>query len=194
MEKELGDFESLLSRVRAGDSRAIGDFVSAYEPFIRRTIRFRLAHSELRTVADSVDVCQSVFGSFLIRFSAGEYELSSEVDLRKLLYSMAHHKFLALQRRELAEKRDRRLTVSLNALDEIADHRQSLSEHSSGHWELLCAFEKKLKADEMKLFDLRRRGKSWNDIADEVREEATVLRKRLSRAIRRIALELGIEE
>ena len=153
-----------------------------------------MARTDLRAAADSVDVCQSVFGSFLIRFAAGEYELKTEDDLRKLLYSMAHHKFLELQRRELAEKRDRRVTVSLNAQDEIVDHRQTQLDRTSGHAEILSEFESRLNVEEKKLFDLRRRGESWNTIAEEVHEDAIVLRKRFSRAVKRVALELRIEE
>ena len=194
METDTGRFEDMLSRVRAGDACAIEEFVSMYEPYIRRSIRFRLARTDLRAAADSVDVCQSVFSSFLIRFTAGEYELQSEDHLRKLLYSMAHHKFLELQRRELAGKRDRRVTVSLNAQDEIVDHRQTQLDRTSGHAEILAEFESRLNVEEKKLFDLRRRGESWNTIAEEVHEDAIVLRKRLSRAVRRVALELRIDE
>ncbi len=107
------DFLDQLRSIRAGESKAVELFVATYEPFIRRTIRHRLGRAALRSVADSIDVCQSVLGSFLIRLSAGEYELKSERDLQRLLVAISQNKFKALQRREMAEKRDRRITVFL---------------------------------------------------------------------------------
>lgn len=194
MEVESAEFVDRLRRIRAGEPSAIELFVSTYEPFIRRTIRFRLGRSALRSAADSVDVCQSVLGSFLIRMSAGEYEVNSERDLQKLLVAIANNKFLALQRRELAERRDRRMTVPLDTVDDIEDHRQTTAERSASHFELLSAFERCLSTEEHQLFTMRRQGLSWTAIAENVAESTVVLRKRLSRAVQRVARELGIEE
>ena len=157
-------------------------------------MRFRLARSSLNPVADSVDVCQSVFGSFLVRLVAGEYELPTEEDLSKLLYSIANNKFLALQRRELAMRRDRRQTVSLNQCIEIADERQATPDRSLSLSELLTEFECRLQEDERELYLLRKQGHAWNEISAQMSASPIVLRKRLSRAVKRVALELEIDE
>ena len=194
MDSGTTDFAEMLRSIRAGEPAAVGKFVAAYEPFLRRSIRFRLARTTLRAAADSVDVCQSVLGSFLVRLTAGEYEILDESDLRKLLVVIAQKKFLALQRRELASKRDRRMTISLNNAEHLIDHRLPTPESSLSHTELLARFESCLSADELHLYTLRRQGISWNSIAEEFAESAVVLRKRLSRAVKRVALELGIED
>ena len=67
MKEVSAEFLDQLRSIRAGEPRAVELFVATYEPFIRRTIRHRLGRAALRSVADSIDVCQSVFGSFLIR-------------------------------------------------------------------------------------------------------------------------------
>ena len=108
------DFGDFLTRLRLGDDDAIRSFVSKYEPFIRRTLRFRIARASLQSAADSVDVCQSVLGGFLLRLAAGDYTLTSEDDLRRLLVAIANKKFLVLNRRETAAKRDHRHTQSLD--------------------------------------------------------------------------------
>ncbi len=187
------DFIEQLRSIRAGDPSAIELFVATYEPFIRRTIRHRLGRSPLRSVADSIDVCQSVMGSFLIRMSAGEYVLHSESDLQKLLVAIAQNKFMALQRRELAEKRDRRLTVRLESVEDVEDYRQVNNERLARQVEILAAFEQKLSTEERTLFMMRRQGLEWSMIAEELDENAIVLRKRLSRAVQRVSRELGIE-
>ncbi len=115
----FGMFEAYLLRLRSGDERAVREFVEKFEPFIRRSLRFRLQKSSLRQAADSVDLCQSVICGFLIRLNAGDYEIRSEEDLRKLLVAIANKKFLMLKRRETAAKRDRRLTCSLEKCQRI---------------------------------------------------------------------------
>lgn len=193
MQDISAEFLEHLRSIRAGEPRAVELFVASYEPFIRRTIRHRLGRAALRSVADSIDVCQSVMGSFLIRMSAGEYELKSERDLQKLLVAITQNKFMALQRRELAEKRDRRITVSLDSVEDIEDYRQSNDERSARQVELLAAFEQSLSSEERQLFLMRRLGLEWAVIAEDLKESPVVLRKRLSRAVQRVARELGIE-
>lgn len=193
MKEVSAEFFDQLRSIRAGEPRAVELFVATYEPFIRRTIRHRLGRAALRSVADSIDVCQSVFGSFLIRMAAGEYELKSERDLQRLLVAITQNKFMALQRREMAEKRDRRITVSLNSVDDIEDYRQTNDEQSARQVELLSAFEQSLSIEERQLFMMRRQGLEWSVIAEDLKENAVVLRKRLSRAVQRVARELGIE-
>ena len=194
MDLKPNQFQHLLKLVRSGNPNATSKFLAEYEPFVRRAMRFRLARASLQSAADSVDVCQSVFGSLFVRLVAGEYELATEEDLNKLLYSIANNKFLALQRRELAKRRDRRLTVSLDTRVEIADKRQVTPERLLSLMELMTKFESNLEPDEWQLYQLRKQGQSWHSIATQVNDDPIVLRKRLSRAVRRVALALRIED
>lgn len=193
MTSPSADFSLLVQQLRSGDRNAISGFVSEYEPYLRRMIRIRLSKSSMHAVADSVDICQSVLGSFLIRLAAGEYELTSRPALEKLLHAIASKKFLALQRRELALKRDRRNTVSIHSVADLVDASQSQPVQSAINQDLLTEFERRLCEDERNLYLMRRDQRTWAEISLELCEDATVLRKRLSRAIRRVSIELGIE-
>src|SRR5260370_8371739 len=86
-------FEVLIRRVRAGDDKAAEEIVRRYEPSIRLAIRARLTDPGLRRLLDSVDICQSVLGSFFVRAAHGQYYLEKEGQLMNLLLSIPHRKF-----------------------------------------------------------------------------------------------------
>ena len=195
------NFADRLIRLRLGDDVEIEKFVAKYEPFIRRTVRFRIARTSLRPAADSVDVCQSVMIGFLMRLSAGEYELNSEEDLRKLLLAIANKKFLRLSRHEMAAKRCCAQTQSLSDLPELAARSECGSVDSAGNspvsrlntTELLKQLSLRMSLQEMELYRLRSLGNNWTRIGEQLGESPSILRKRLSRAIQRVAAELGLE-
>ncbi len=186
-------FPELLIRLRAGNEDAARELVAAYEPFLRRTIRRRLARTPLQAVADSVDICQSVLGGLFVRLAAGEYELKSQEDLAKLLMGMVRKKLAALARRESADRRDRGRTVSLGSNPQIPAKPDSEPGRISINADLVNEVKKRLPESERKLFELRQQGHAWNDIAARIGGTAASLRKRLSRALREISLELGLE-
>ncbi len=187
-------FADRLTRLRSRDDAEIEQFVAKYEPFIRRTLRFRIARASLRPAADSVDVCQSVLIGFLMRLSAGDYELHSEEDLCKLLLAIANKKFLRLNRREMAAKRCRAQTQSLTDLPELAASPDNSSARHLDTTELLRKLSLRMSTQELELFRLRSIGKDWTTIGQQFGETPSMLRKRLSRAIQRVAMELGLEE
>lgn len=194
MEEASNEFLSHLNRLRANDSEAIDQFVAMYEPYIRRSIRIRINRSSLQPVADSVDICNSVMGSFLLRLACGEYELATELDLRRLLLAIANNKFLMLQRREFAAKRDRSITRSLTDLQELPNREQSAPSFRLEQRELLSEVSRRLDSEELELFQLRSRGISWSAISQQTSESVVVLRKRLSRGIQRVSRELGLDD
>lgn len=188
------DFGDFLRRLRLGDDDATRSFVTKYEPFIRRTLRFRIARASLQSAADSVDVCQSVLGGFLLRLAAGDYSLASEDELHRLLVAIANKKFLALNRRETAAKRDHRNTQSLQTMKELEDVVSVRALGQIEHHDLLNEVTKRLAPEEKTLFTLRREGLSWNTIAEQLSEDILLLRKRLSRGLHRVAVELNLED
>ncbi len=187
-------FSEMLGRLRIGDEQAVRAFVATYEPYIRRTIRRRLARTPLQAAADSADVCQSVLATFLIHVAAGSYVLNGPDQLVRLLLGMARRKFAALARRELAECRDRRRNQSIDESGEVAGNSAFEPERIVVGRDLLENVIGRLAEDERLLFELRQQGQSWDSIVARVGETATVLRKRLSRALRRVTVELGLEE
>jgi RNA polymerase sigma factor (sigma-70 family) len=191
---EAMQFQDLISRMRAGDPEAAAELVRSYEPAIRRIVRLRLNDSRLQRVFDSMDVCQSVLGSFFVRAALGQYDLTSPEQLLKLVSQMARHKVINKVRSERADKRDqRRISNDSEAAAAVAAIQPSPSAYVAGR-ELLDAVRARLSPPERELAEQRAQGREWADIAAERGESADALRKRLSRALDRIAQELGLDE
>jgi RNA polymerase sigma factor (sigma-70 family) len=187
-------FQDLIHRLRRGDGDAAVELVKRYEPAIRRVVRLRLTDTRLRRAFDSMDVCQSVLGSFFVRAALGQFDLDSPEHLLRLLAQMARHKVTDQIRRERAARRDlARLEEEFGAADVVAAGGASPSQQAAGR-ELLAEFRKRLSPDEMELADLRAQGREWADIAAERGESSAALRKRLSRGLNRVARQLGLAE
>ncbi len=140
-----------------------------------------------------MDICQSVMASFFVRAASGQFDLESPEDLQKLLAAMARNKLNFQARKEQAQRRDRRKQVSPR--DEV-DHRAAAatpSRHLAAQ-ELLQEVHRRLTAEERQLVDWRNDGLEWTHIADRLSGSAEALRKKLARALDRIALELGVDE
>src|SRR3954466_15175143 len=150
-------FAQLIARVRAGEDQAAAALVRRYEPEIRREVRFLLRDPFLRRSFDSMDICQSVMGSFFLRAALGEYDLSQPQDLIRLLISMTRNKVVDATRRQRAQRRDHRRATSLEAVD-VQSATPSPSQIAEGR-ELLAAFRDRLSAEERRLADLRSQGR-----------------------------------
>ncbi len=185
-------FTDLMTRVRAGDEQAATDLVRRYEPEIRREVRFLLRDPFLRRSFDSMDICQSVMGSFFLRAALGEYDLGRPEDLVRLLISMTRNKVVDATRRQRAQRRDHRRATSLDAVD-VEARTPTPSAVVEGR-ELLALFRDRLNEEERQLADLRAQGREWADIAREVGGSADARRKQLTRAIARVSRELGLDE
>jgi RNA polymerase sigma-70 factor (ECF subfamily) len=191
---EPGHFEGLIRRVRAGDPAAASELVRRYEPTIRRVARVRLADARLRRLFDSMDVCQSVLGSFFVRAALGQYELRTPEDLLRLLVSMSRRKVIDLAREAGAARRDFRREEAGTPEDrQHAAPGPTPSQEVSAR-ELLGEFRRRLSAEEQQLADQRAEGRDWAQIAAERGDSPEALRKRLSRALDRVAAELGLDD
>jgi RNA polymerase sigma factor (sigma-70 family) len=186
-------FDELLKRVRAGNQDAATELVRVYEPTIRRIVRLRLANAPLTALLDSTDICQSVMASFFVRMNLGQYTLDSPEQLVKLLATMARSKLAAQMRREQAQRRDRRRTAP------VADDQQLVGAAATPSREvaardLLDHVHRRLSPDERALVDLRQQGEDWAAVAGRVGGSPDALRMKLTRAIDRVARELGVED
>jgi RNA polymerase sigma-70 factor (ECF subfamily) len=187
-------FDDLILRLRSGDPRAAEELVRKYEPVIRLEVRCRLRDRRLRRAFDSMDVCQSVLGSFFVRAAAGQYDLEQPDQLRKLLVGMARKKLLVQIRREQAQCRDIR---RLEPIDQ--DECAAIAAHPSpsGQCEakdLLHHVQQRLTTEERQLAEMRAQGQQWPDIAAQVGGTPRGRRMQLSRALDRVARELGLDE
>jgi RNA polymerase sigma-70 factor (ECF subfamily) len=191
---DIPSIDELLRRVRAGDQDAAAVLVKRYEPAIRRAVRFRLPEAGLGALLDSMDICQSVLGSFFIRAATGQYKLESPEQLLKLLTTMARNKLISHARRQHAQRRDSRRVSSADEYPggTVSTH-QSPSKLVSQR-ELLQEIERRLSPDERRMLELRNEGHEWTTIASELGGNPDTLRRRLSRALDRVAGQLGLDD
>jgi RNA polymerase sigma-70 factor (ECF subfamily) len=169
--------------------------IRTFEPEIRRAVRIRLTDPRLGRLLDSMDICQSVLANFFMRAAAGQFDLKRPEQLLKLLVTMARNKLRDQARRQRAERRDqRRLDYRQTAaLEAVADGAASPSQIVAGK-ELLQEMRRQLSAEERYLAEQRALGREWADIAAEWGAHPEALRKRLARAVDRVARRLGLEE
>ena len=191
---DIPSIDELLRRVRAGDQDAAAVLVKRYEPAIRRAVRFRLPEAGLGPLLDSMDICQSVLGSFFIRAATGQYKLETPEQLLKLLTTMARNKLISHARRHHAQRRDsRRVSAADEDAGRFVSPRQSPSKLVAQR-DLLQEIERRLSPDERRMLELRNEGHEWTTIALELGGSADTLRRRLSRALDRVAAQLGLDD
>ena len=187
-------FADLIRRLRGGDPRAAEELVREYEPAIRLEVHCRLRDRRLRRAFDSMDVCQSVLASFFVRAAAGEYELEKPEQLRKLLVGIARKKLLFQIRKQQAQCRDVRRLEALSPDDGAAVAADPSPSRQCEVQDLLHTFQQRLTPEERHLAELRAQGREWPDIAAQVGGTPSGRRKQLSRALDRVARELGLDE
>jgi RNA polymerase sigma factor (sigma-70 family) len=186
-------FAELIARIRQGDQQAAVELVRVYEPVIRRAIRFRLTNASMRNALDSMDICQSVLGSFFVRAASGQYQLDRPEDLQKLLTAMARNKLKMQVRKQHTQRRDQRRVDAGTDPDTLATTDASASQHLAAH-ELLQQVHARLSPEEHTLVEWRQQGLEWADIAQRLGGNPEALRKKLVRALDRVAVEMGMEE
>jgi len=187
-------FVDLIGRLRVGDPRAAEELVRAYEPAIRMEVHCRLRDPRLRRAFDSMDVCQSVLASFFVRAAAGEYDLEQPDQLRKLLVGMARKKLFFQVRKQRAQRRDVRRLEPINRDDAAAAATDPSPSRLCEAKDLLHSLQQRLTPEERQLAVLRAQGREWLDIAAQVGGTPSGRRKQLTRAINRVARELGLDE
>jgi RNA polymerase sigma-70 factor (ECF subfamily) len=189
------DFSDFIRRIRAGDERAAEELVRHYEPLIRREVRLHLEDRRLYRLFDSMDVCQSVLASFFVRTAAGQYDLERPEQVLKLLVTMARNKLASAARSEHRQRRDhrRRTGEGATGLETVAAAGPSPSEQLAGK-ELLDRVRRALSDEEKQLVELRSQGLAWADIAAQVGGTVQARRMQLSRALERVAQQIGLDE
>jgi RNA polymerase sigma-70 factor (ECF subfamily) len=187
-------FDELIRRVRAGDQDAATELVRRYEESIRRAVRFRLADSRLERVFDSMDICQSVFASFFVRTAAGQFDIEQPEQLLKLLVAIARNKLAKQVHNQQRQCRDyRRVQPAEMDAEQFAADDATPSQIVAGE-ELLRKADRLLTDEERELRELRKEGLDWATIAEQLGSSPEALRKKLARAMDRVAHELGLDD
>jgi RNA polymerase sigma-70 factor (ECF subfamily) len=191
---DVPSIDELIRRVQAGDQDAAAVLVKRYEPAIRRAVRFRLADAGLAALLDSMDICQSVLGSFFLRAATGQYKLETPEQLLKLLTTMARNKLISHARKQHAQRRDiRRVSSGDDNEGRFVSAHQSPSKQVEVR-DLLQEVQRRLSPDERRMLELRNEGHDWASIASELGGSAEARRRRLSRALDRVAEQLGLDD
>lgn len=185
-------FVDLMHRVRAGDESASTELVRQYEPAIRRSMRLRF-DPHLQPICDSMDICQAVMCSFFVRARGGQYALDTPEDLLRLLATMARHKLSKTRRDQQRARRDNRRQVNgVDVQQQVAAPGPSPSQQLEAE-ELVAVICGRLSAEERQLMELRDQGWDWNAIAAEMGGNPEALRKKLARALSRVAESVDVE-
>jgi RNA polymerase sigma-70 factor (ECF subfamily) len=187
-------FAQFIGRIRAGDEKAAAELVKRFEPVIRMEVRLGMRDPSLNRLFDSMDICQSVLGSFFVRAASGQYDLDKPEHLVKLLVQMARNKLASQARQYYRERRDvRRMSEETGGkLDTVANG-PSPSQLVSGR-ELLEKMREQLSEEERRLVNWRSQGRSWAEIAAEIGGTPNARCQQLSRAVERVSRQLGLEE
>ncbi|MCI0684043.1 MAG: ECF-type sigma factor [Gemmataceae bacterium] len=187
-------FHELMQHVRSGSQEAAAELVRQYQPVILKFVRIRLFRLRLHYVVENTDISQAVLADFFNGVTRGQFHIGSPVELVKLLVRMARNQVTDKARRHKARRRDSgRLETGLadGFLDQVQDRAPSPSNIVAGH-ELIRKILSRLTSEERFLADERARAKDWATIAAECNSTPEALRKKLFRAIQRVAGELGL--
>jgi len=187
-------FTDLLRRACANDEQAATELCRSYEPELRRFIRFRLTDPGLRRFLDSLDICQSVLAAFFVHLQAGELEVASPRQLRRLLAVMAQNKLHDKIRRQHAGRRGGPDAPVAGALPELVADPRPLPDDAVAAQELINRVRDHLPEAERQLLDRWLGGDEWPQMASDLQASPEALRKRLSRALDRAAQDLGLIE
>ena len=160
--------------------------------------------TRLNRLLDSMDICQSVLASFFVRTALGQYELETPEQLLKLLATMTRNKLANQVKGHRATRRDfRRIeagggdgggdTSVVGGIESLAGQGPTPSREVAAR-ELLEEARRRLSPEELSLLERREQGREWTEIAAELRSSPEAIRKRLARAIDRVAHELGLDQ
>src|SRR5262249_44598445 len=192
-------FRALIARVRAGDEQAAAELVRRYEPAIRRAARVRLVDTRLNRMLDSMDICQSVLGSFFVRAALGQFELETPDQLLRLLATMARNKLAGQVKGLGAARRDFRRVAA--AQDDCDGDSEGGAERIAGRGptpsrdlaarELLDEALRRLSPEERRILECREQGGQWAQVAAELGSNPEAIRKRLAPAVGRAPPAVG---
>lgn len=191
---EAADFKKLIRSVRRGDAVAAAELVKQYESELRIIARVKLNDPRLRRVIDSMDICQSVLGNFFLRASTGQFDIDSPEQLLKLLSTMVRNKVTDHARRQTAERRE------MGRTDGTPVEEMSLSAGEDTPSQIVSARElaqealERFAPDERTIVNRRSNGQSWEEIATELGGSPEAFRKKMTRAIDRVAKEMQLGE
>jgi RNA polymerase sigma-70 factor (ECF subfamily) len=141
-----------------------------------------------------MDICQSVMASFFVRAALGQFELDTPDQLLRLLATMARNKLANQAHGHRAARRDVRREDHGSVAGEALACREATPSRQLAARELLDVARARLTEDERRLLDRRQDGVEWAEIARAEGATPEALRKKLARAVERVAREIRLDE
>ena len=184
-----GSFADLVEGARLGDDQAVNELVRRYEPEIRRFVRVRLTDWRLRRSFDSQDICQSVLCRFFARLGDGGFQLHEPRQLVGLLLTMARNKLRDEVRKHRTVRRggnNAQHGIEEKTLEYLVDREREPGQQVADA-EIVALVLHELPSQDQYLAGEWMRGRQWEELAVELNSTAEALRKRLSRALQRVA-------
>jgi RNA polymerase sigma-70 factor (ECF subfamily) len=186
-------FADLIAGIRDGNQDAAASFVRQYEHVIRRQVRIHLTDPKLCRLFDTDDVCQMIFASFFVRAAAGQYDLEQPEQLLKLLATMARNKVASLARKQRARPADQQ-RIEDSAAAESVKAAEAGPSTVCQLGELRREVDGRLSDEEKRIVDMRNEGRTWAEIAAQLGGTPSARCMQLTRALNRVAQELGIDD
>ena len=149
--------------------------------------------ARLGRILDSMDICQSVLASFFVRNALGQYDLDTPEQLLRLLATMARNKLVN-------QVHQQRACAATCGGSNWASKPWRSPPIVPGRAPLVAArgllqeARRRFSPEELQLLERREHGDNWAAIAAELGGSPEALRKRLNRAIDRVAHQLGLDE
>jgi RNA polymerase sigma-70 factor (ECF subfamily) len=142
-----------------------------------------------------VDISQVVLTEFFARAAVGQFALEESDDLVRLLGTMARNQVRDESRHHRAGRRDHRRVPDLSehCLGGLVDDGPTPS-HIVSTRELVAEVSRRLSPDERDLLEQRALGHEWTALARARGVPAVTLRKKLTRALERVAAEMDLED
>jgi|HubBroStandDraft_6_1064221.scaffolds.fasta_scaffold38843_2 DNA-directed RNA polymerase specialized sigma24 family protein len=166
------------------DSESVDQAIMRLEPWLRRVIRLRLTGGRLRRLADTSDVFQSLLKDFLSRKEIPEVSAVHGPSLRRYLVGAVRNKVKARLRKE------QRNAGSLGAYPEPVSA-DSDPQRVVAEWDFVDALRSRLTDEDRRLFEFKREGLTWPQIATMVGGQSDALRMRLRRSVAAAIVELN---
>ncbi len=176
--------EEMLARLNAGDAAAAEQLFLAFEPFLRMVIRRRLS-SSLRAKFDSADIVQSVWADVLDGLRQSKWKFQDVEQLRAFLVKMTRNRFIDRLRQHRGALQ-REVALAHADIDAVASRASRVSENFYAD-ELWRQMLDVCPPAHYQLLDLKRKGASIAEIAEQTQLHQGSVRRILYDIARRVA-------
>jgi RNA polymerase sigma factor (sigma-70 family) len=184
-------FADIVEAVSRGDPGAVEELERIYGRHLRRVARHMLRRFQLQNMAESLEICQSVWLDLLQNTRCAAFRTPEQV--RAYLTAAVRNRVMALKRQQLAACRNRQ------RIEAVPVERHEIIDPTPGplaqamRQELLAEIQCRLGESMSQASEMHIAGLGWKQIAAALGYPVELLRKRYQRAISRLRRDPDIE-